>query len=37
MLVRRDGETLTAMLKRLDKAIGQYFDNDEFIDEVNGA
>ena len=37
MLVRRDGETLTAMLKRLDKAIGQYLDNDEFIDEVNGA
>ena len=37
MLVRREGETLTAMLKRLDKAIGQYFDNDEFIDEVNGA
>ena len=37
MLVRREGETLTALLKRLDKAIGRYFDNDEFIDEVNGA
>ena len=37
MLVRREGETLNALLKRLDKAIGQYFDNDEFIDEVNGA
>ena len=37
MLVRREGETLTALLKRLDKTIGRYFDNDEFIDEVNGA
>ena len=37
MLVRREGETLNALLKRLDKAIGRYFDNDEFIDEVNGA
>jgi hypothetical protein len=37
MLVRREGETLNALLRRLDKAIGRYFDNDEFIDEINGA
>ena len=37
MLVRRKGETLNALLKRLDNAIGRYFDNDEFIDEINGA
>ena len=37
MLVRREGETLNALLKRLDKAIGRYFDNDEFIDEINRA
>jgi len=37
MLVRREGETLNALLKRLDKAIGRYFDNGEFIDKINGA
>ena len=37
MLVRREGETLNALFKRLDKAIGRYFDNDEFIDEINSA
>ena len=35
MLVRRDGESLNAMLKRLDKAIGLDWSNDVFIDEVN--
>jgi hypothetical protein len=35
-LVRRDGETLSAMLKRLDKAIGRFYEHDEIIDEVNG-
>ena len=35
--VRREGETLNALLKRLDKAIGRYFDNDEFVDEINGG
>ena len=35
MLVRREGETLHALLKRLDKAIGRYFDNDEVVDEIN--
>jgi len=37
MLVRREGETLNALLKPLDKAIGRYFDKDEFVDEINGA
>ena len=35
MLVRRDGESLNALLKRLDKAIGLTWSNDVFIDEVN--
>ena len=37
ILVRREGETLNALLKRLDKAVGRYFDNDEFVDEINGV
>ena len=36
MLVRRDGETLNALLKRLDKAIAKFYDDDEFVDEING-
>ena len=36
MLVRQDGETLNALLKRLDKAIGRFYDHGETIDEVNG-
>ena len=35
MLVRRDGESLNALLKRLDKAIGLAWSNDVSIDEVN--
>ena len=35
MLVRRDGESLNALLKRLDKAIGLAWSNDLSIDEVN--
>ncbi len=35
MLVRRDDESLNALLKRLDKAIGLAWSNDMFIDEVN--
>ena len=35
MLVRRDGESLNAQLKRLDKAIGLAWSNDTFFDEVN--
>lgn len=37
MLVRRDGESLNALLKRLDKAIGLAWSNDVFIDEVNNG
>lgn len=36
LLVRRDGETLTALLRRLDKAIGMAFEEGIFADEVNG-
>jgi len=36
MLVRREGETLGALLKRLDRAIGTAWSDGEFIDEVNG-
>jgi hypothetical protein len=34
MLVRREGETLTALLRRLDRAVGKYFESGEIIDEV---
>lgn len=36
MLVRRENETLNALLKRLDKAIGKFYTDDETVDEVNG-
>ena len=36
MLARRDGETLNALLKRLDRALGRYYDDGTVIDEVNG-
>ena len=35
MLVRREGETLNALLRRLDKAIGRYYDTGEPTDEIN--
>lgn len=35
MLVRQNGETLNALLKRLDRAIGKYYDDGETVDEVN--
>lgn len=35
MLVRRDGETLTQLLIRLDAAIALAYDEDMFTDEVN--
>lgn len=37
MLVRREGETITALLKRLDKAIAQFYANGKAIDEINGS
>jgi len=35
MLVRREGETINALLKRLDRAIARYFDTGETTDEIN--
>ena len=35
MLVRRDGETLNALLRRLDKAIAKASDGGNVVDEVN--
>ena len=35
MLVRRDGETLGALLKRLDKAIAKLNETGETTDEIN--
>jgi hypothetical protein len=35
MLVRRDGETLNALIKRLDKAIARFYATGETIDEIN--
>jgi len=36
MLVRRKGETVTQLLKRLDYAIGLALTEDIFTDEING-
>jgi len=36
MLVRREGETLNALLKRLDKAIAKFYTDGEITDEING-
>ena len=35
MLVRRKGESLDALLQRLDAAINSAYENERFIDEVN--
>jgi len=36
MLVRRKGESLDALLRRLDAAIVDAYKNEHFIDEING-
>jgi hypothetical protein len=36
MLVRRDGESFAALLKRLDRFIGKAWDANTPIDELNG-
>jgi len=36
MLVRREGESFVALLRRLDRSIGKAWDNPTIIDEVNG-
>jgi len=35
MLVRRKGESLDALLRRLDAAISDAYENERFIDEIN--
>ena len=35
MLVRREGETLSDLLIRVDSAIASAWEDEEFIDEVN--
>jgi hypothetical protein len=35
MLVRREGETLNALLRRLDKAIARFNETGEPTDEIN--
>jgi hypothetical protein len=35
MLVRRDGESFVALLRRLDRSIGKAWANETTIDEVN--
>jgi ribosome assembly protein YihI (activator of Der GTPase) len=35
MLVRRNGESLDALLQRLDAAIADAYENEHFTDEVN--
>jgi hypothetical protein len=32
ILVRRDGETLTALLRRLDRTVGKYFETGVVLD-----
>lgn len=36
MLVRRPGESLQELLDRLDRAIVKAWDEEEYIDEING-
>ncbi|MDF0676066.1 MAG: hypothetical protein P0120_17295 [Nitrospira sp.] len=36
MLVRRPRESLDALMDRLDQAIGKAWDEEEYIDEING-
>lgn len=37
MLVRHEGETRSALLKRLANAIARHYDTGETIDEINPA
>lgn len=36
MLVRREGQTLNALLKRLDKALAGFYSDNVFTDQING-
>jgi len=35
VFARRYGETLNALLKRLDRAIGRYYDDGETTDKID--
>jgi hypothetical protein len=35
MLVRQNGETLTALLKQLDRAIARFYETGETTDEIS--
>jgi len=35
MLARREGESLNALLKRLDKALASFYADNVFTDEIN--
>ncbi len=35
MLVRREGETFSALLRRLGRAIARYYDTGDSTDEIN--
>lgn len=37
MLIRRDGESLTDLLCRLDKAINMAYEEEIYIDEINNG
>jgi hypothetical protein len=36
-LVRREGEALAALLRRLDRAVGKYYDREIVTDEISEA
>ncbi|MBM5816145.1 MAG: hypothetical protein FJ083_06015 [Cyanobacteria bacterium K_Offshore_surface_m2_239] len=36
VMVRKDGESFAALMRRLDRSIGKAWDNETIIDEVNG-
>ena len=35
VLARREGETLNALLKRLEKALARFYSDNVFTDEIN--
>lgn len=36
MIVRNEGETLGALLRQLNRAVGRFYDHDEITGEING-
>jgi hypothetical protein len=37
MLARREGESIAALIKWLDRALGKYYETGETVDEINPA